>query len=293
MLRPALATLLLLGCGGTGRFQFKQVDSEAEGKAMPYGVYAPQGWDGAGALPIVVLLHGAGDDYTSADRRDVVSRFDEAIASLHLPPFILVTPEGSRGFWVNWHDGSHHFRDMVVEEVVPAVRERYPTIAGPEGLHLMGISMGGGGGMQIWLDDPSLFGSATILSAPILDEKDTRAFLHRFVPPAVVDRAFGPPGKGSGKDPYAVLQSDEDLHGSRLLFGAATHDRGGILESNQRFAKVLDERGVDHTSVTFPGGHGWRTWSRVFPYALCLQLGESCTMSRPARWEIETNRTPR
>ena len=292
MLRAALASLVLLGCGGTGRFQFKEVDSEAQGKAMPYGVCPPQGWDGDTPLPIVVLLHGAGDDYTSADRRDVVSRLDEATAALHIPPVLLVTPEGSRGFWVNWHDGSYRWKDMVLDEVVPAVRERYPTIEGPEGLHLMGISMGGGGGMQVWLDDPSVFGSASFLSAPILDEKDTRTFLRRFVPDPIVERAFGPPGSGSGKDPYALLQTDADLHGSKLLFGAATRDRGGILQSNDRFSKTLNNRQVDHTFITFTGGHGWPTWSKVFPFALCQHLNETCTMPRSARWEIKTNRTP-
>ena len=275
-----VAALAILGACArpTGRFTFVDVDSEAEGRRLRYGVYTPRGWDGAEPLPVVVLLHGAGDDAESADRRAVVDNLDEAIASGALPPFILVTPEGDLGFWVDWHDGSHRWRTWVLDEVVPQVRERWATT---DDLHLVGVSMGGGGGMQMWLHDPSRFASATILSAPILDEADTRAFLSRFLPARVLERAFGKPGSGAGKDPYVVLSSAEALQGSRLVFGAARNDRRGILGSNEAFHRELERDGVPHRFIAFPGGHGWSTWARVFPWALCHQLDAKCSMRAP------------
>ncbi len=233
-------------------------------------------------MPIVVLLHGAGDDSTSADRRALVRRLDAAVASGELPPFVLVTPEGDFGFWVDWHDGSHRWRSWVLDEVVPDVRRRFPTIEGTA-LHLAGVSMGGGGGLQMWLSDPARFGSAAILSAPILDEADTRSFLARFVAPGVLERVFGPPGSKVGIDPYTALASAADLRGSRLLFGAARLDRGGILRSNEAFDRRLREAAVPHRFVVFPGNHSWRTWSRVLPWAICWQLAPSCSMRAPDR----------
>jgi enterochelin esterase-like enzyme len=280
-----LATILLgfaICAGGCHqRFESVQMHSRTEDRQLRYGVYLPPQWDEATPLPVVVLLHGAGDDAESADRRVVTRRLDAAVIAGDVPPFIMVTPEGERGFWMNWHDGSHHWRDWVLEEVVPAVREAYPTIEGPQGLHLMGVSMGGGGGMQMWLDDPSRFASATIVSAPILDEADTRAFLRRFVPPQALQAVFGPPGSNVGTDPYAALTDPAALEGSRLLFGAAEHDRGGILESNRAFHRHLKSHGVPHRFVVFKGGHGWRAWARVFPYALCIHLDPSCTLPPP------------
>lgn len=274
-----LALVLLCACARpTGRLTFVDLDSAAEGRTLRYGVYTPRGWDGARPLPLVVLLHGAGDDAESADRRAVVDRLDEAIASGQLPPFVMVTPEGDLGLWVDWHDGSHRWRTWVLEEVVPHVRERYATT---DDLHLMGVSMGGGGGMQMWLHEPGRFASATILSAPILDEADTRAFLSRFLPQRVLEAAFGKPGSGAGKDPYVVLTRAESLQGSRLLFGAARNDRRGILRSNEAFHRKLEASGVPHEFIVFPGGHGWSTWGRVFPWALCRQLDPKCTMSPP------------
>jgi enterochelin esterase-like enzyme len=269
-----LALLIVGACARpTGRFEYVDVDSAAEGTRLRYGVYSPKSWDRRTPLPVVVLLHGAGDDATSADRRSLVRALDRAIEQGELRPFILVTPEGDFGFWLDWHDGSHRWRSWVLDEVVPQVQRRFATIEGPDGLHLVGVSMGGGGGLQMWLAEPARFGSITVLSAPILDEADTRAFLQRFVGRDILERAFGPPGVGVGIDPYAALQQPADLHGSRLSFGAARHDRRGILASNEAFHRRLDAASIPHDFVVFAGTHSWRAWSRVLPYALSRQLG--------------------
>jgi enterochelin esterase-like enzyme len=283
----AALTLLVCACHRPyGRLQYGTIDSRAERRAVPYGLYTPPGWDGRTPLPLVVLLHGAGDDQTSADREVVVQALDRAITRGELPPFLLVTPEGGRSFWVNWSDGTHHMRDFLMDELVPSLRARYALLPGPAGLHLVGVSMGAGGGMQVWLSARAELGSASLLSAPILREGETRAFLTQFTSPEVVSRVFGPPGKSQGIDPYAALTDAASLSGSRLLFGAAHHDRGGILAAVHQFHATLAERGVPHTYVAFPGRHAWTTWAGVFPYALCQQLAAPCRMAPPAGSEV-------
>jgi enterochelin esterase-like enzyme len=287
-----LATVLcaVMGIGACqrtpyGRLRYSELASAREGKLLHYGVYLPPGWDGARPLPVVLLLHGAGDDHTSADREQVVHALDGAIRSGKLPPFVLVAPEGERGFWLNWYDGSHHYRDWVMDEVLPALRARYPLLPEPQHLHLIGVSMGGGG-MQLWLHERERFASASIVSAPILNEPDTRAFLRHFVSAQALDRVFGPAGHGSGLDPYAVLSDAAALHGSKLLFAAARADRGGILDSNRAFDRQLRERAVPHQFLIFPGKHRWTSWAEVLPYVLCLQLSAQCTMAPPAQVEL-------
>lgn len=287
-----LATLvgaaLLTSCGPApaGRLKTVALPSTAEGREMAYGVYTPPGWNHRDPLPLVVLLHGAGDNEASADRAVVVDAFDRAIHDGSVPPFILVSPRGERGFWVNWHDGSHRFRDWVLDEAVPDVRRTYPTIAGSEGLHLMGVSMGGGGGLQMWLDDPGTFASATLLSAPILNEESTRKFLRRFVPRRIMDRAFGPIGEGDGNDPYVALHNDADRGGSRLTFGAAQQDIGGIADSNLDYHRHLVARNVTHRYVSFPGKHRWTSWAPMFVDALCHNLQPDCATPPPADWTV-------
>lgn len=278
------ALLLALGCQPAGRLQYVQLDSQAEGRTLPYGVYEPPGWDRRTPLPIVLLLHGAGDDATTADRAAVTNELDAAITAGLMPPVLVVTPEGELGFWADWYDGSHHWAQWVLEEVVPDVRKRYPTVPGPAGLHLAGVSMGGGGGMQLWLHHREALGSATILSAPILSEADTRKFLSRYLPRSIFERAFGPPGSGQGTDPFVALAEPERLRGSRLFVGAAAHDKRLILESNEAFHEYLAQRQVPHRFVVFSGGHGWRAWGQVLPFALCHQLQAACGMTAPLAW---------
>lgn len=269
-----------------GRLEYSALESSAEGRSLRYGVYLPPGWDQTMPLPLVVLLHGAGDDATSADRAVVMRALDEAILARKLPPFVMVTPDGDLGFWVNWHDGSHRWKDWVLQEVVPAMHRRYPLLAGPAGLHLVGVSMGGGGGLQMWLQEPARFGSVSILSAPILSADDTRAFLRRFISPQVVTRVFGPQAASQGRDPYTVLAAADALHGSRLLFGAAMRDRDGILSSNHTFHQTLRSRQVPHQFIVFEGRHRWTTWARVFPHVLCAQLDPQCDLPFPSQWRV-------
>ncbi len=277
------STLVSCGHKPIDRLEYKSVQSTSEGREMRYGVYLPRGWDRQTPLPLVVFLHGAGDDETAADRQVVIDALDQGVAAGSIPPFVMVTPNGDRGFWMNWYDGSHNYKDWVLDEVVPQVRAAYPTIEGPAGLHLMGISMGGGGGIQMWLSDPSRFASATIISAPILNEQDIRKFLGRFMPKKGMDRVFGPEGSGRGVDPFSVTDPAA-LQGSQLTFGAGTSDLGGILRSNERFHEHLDAAQVPHRFVTFTGAHNWKWWAPMFAYSLCHHLNPSCPAALPDGW---------
>jgi len=280
----------LAGCTHVpdGRLDYVEVQSRSEGQPMRYGVYEPPGWDRRTPLPLVVLLHGAGDDETAADRKAVTERLDHAISEGRLPLFLMVAPDGDRGLWMDWYDGSHRFKSWVLDEVVPTVRRSHPVVEGPSGLHLVGVSMGGGGGIQMWLAEPARFGSATIISAPILDEAGTRAFLAPYMEPEVMLRVFGPPASGNGVDPYVTLSSSAGLEGSRLVFGAAKRDLGAIVEANAAFHEHLARAGVPHRYVLFPGFHRWASWAPMFEYSLCHQLQPRCAMSDPEGWVVQT-----
>ncbi|TPV95464.1 MAG: hypothetical protein B7733_09860 [Myxococcales bacterium FL481] len=282
--------LAALGCahGPEGRLQYQTLQSQSEDRPMKYGVYLPPQWDGRTELPVVILLHGAGDDETSADRKIVLDALDEAIITGDLPPFILLAPNGDRGFWVNWQNGQHAYRDWVLEEALPDLRRRYPTIAGREALHILGVSMGGGGGLQMWLSNPEQFASASLLSAPILNEDETRRFLRRFMSKRAIQEVFGPEGDGDGVDPFLELRSADRLGGSRLLFGAATRDVRGVLRSNQAFHTHLREHEVPHQFLTFEGRHAWTSWADVFVHALCHQLQPTCPRPTPAGWAMQS-----
>ena len=276
--------------GAPERVTVHSLESAAEKRTMAYSVYTPPGWDGATPLPLVVFLHGAGDDETVLEERAVVVRtFDEWISEGRLDPFILVAPNGDRGFWTNWYDGSHRYEDYVVDEIIPAMRERYPIAPGRENLHLMGISMGGAGTMYTAIHHIDLFASATVLSAPLFDVDQTMSFLEK--PPRAfpVTRLFGPPDlvKVKGSNPYSRLQSAADLHGTKLLLGVGRSDLPGLLPSNRKLHEHLEAHHVPHHYLEYRGGHGWRSWAQLFPVALCLHMrGDACKLEDDRFYEL-------
>jgi enterochelin esterase-like enzyme len=295
----ALGSWLLAACAGAPeRLERVEIDSEAERRPMAYSLYTPPGWDGRSTLPLVVFLHGGGDDERVFEEHPRVVRILDAwIADGRLPPFLMVVPDGGWGFWANWHDGTHRLEDWVVHEVVPDVQRRWPVAAGRENLHVMGVSMGGAGTLYMALHHLDRFGSATVWSAPIFDVDQTMDFLSgktmRFIP---AQRIFGPPDRGrvERENAFARLDDPADLAGLSLIVGAGTRDIPGVMGTTRRFHGHLAARGVPHRFVVYRGGHAWRDWARVFPVALCLQLrGPACTLAPDRSWRIDASPTAR
>jgi enterochelin esterase-like enzyme len=283
-----------LACASTPpeRVGYDSLASVAEGRTMDFAVYTPPGWDQVTPLPLVVFLHGGGDDQTVLEQHAVVvETFDEWIAAGRLDPFILVAPNGERGLWTNWHDGSHAYEDYVVDEIIPTMRERYPIAPGRENLHLMGISMGGAGTIYTFIHRRELFASATVLSAPLFDVDQTLEFVagkrFRGIP---VERVFGNPDRATveASNPYAVLQTSEDLGGTKLLVGVGRTDIPGLLPLNRQFHRHLEAQAIPHHYLEYRGGHGWRAWARLFPVALCLHTrGSACELEPDRFYTLE------
>ncbi|RMG95239.1 MAG: hypothetical protein D6705_14020 [Deltaproteobacteria bacterium] len=286
------------GCASAPRpdaLEVRTVESRAEGRPLPVSIYRPPAWDGRTPLPLVVFLHGGGDDARIFERHgEVVARLDAAIAAGHVPPVIVAVPEGELGFWRNWADGSHRYEDWVVDEAIPFVRREVPVLDAPAGQHVLGVSMGGAGALYLGLDHPEAFGTISVLSAPIFDVDRTMDFLagkyFRGIP---TERIFGTPDRAEveAHNAYARLSSPEALEGRSLLVGAGTRDRRGIAASTAAFHAHLERHGVPHHYLVYRGGHRYRDWAKVFPFVLCVQLRPDADCS-PLAGSIETYDAP-
>lgn len=88
-------------------------------REMAYAVYTPPGWRPDEQLPLVLFLHGGGDDEDCFDRAGFGPFLDAEITAGRAPRCVICVPDGERGFWENWHDGSHRWTDW--RPMVPAV----------------------------------------------------------------------------------------------------------------------------------------------------------------------------
>jgi S-formylglutathione hydrolase FrmB len=132
------------------------------GSERPGFVYLPPHFDPSGRYPVVYLLHGlpgAPSEYLFGTR--LAAFADAGIEHGTLRPFIAVAPAGgpTAGYDGEW---AGPLETEVVDDVVPWIDSRLPTIASPAGRIIAGLSAGGFGAADIGLRHPGLFG--TIMS---------------------------------------------------------------------------------------------------------------------------------
>lgn len=277
-MRCALASLVLLaGCATfERRLAYETIDSSAMGHEMEVAVWAPPDRRQDERLPLVVFLHGGGDDAATFDRFGLSARLDRAVLAGRIPRVVVMLPQGDLGFWANWYDGTHRYEDWVVEDALPRVAREQRTLPCPEGCHVMGVSMGGSGVIRFALHHPQLFASATLISAPILDTEQMVSLARNplLVPIVPMDRIFGPTrGQNALRrvrrdDPYERWQRPEDSMPMRLMVAWGTRDRGAIAETSRRFVAHLEEHEIPHEALEFDGNHSWPSWGPVIEEAL-------------------------
>lgn len=241
------------------------------GRALHFGVYTPPGFRSDERLPLVVFLHGGGDDHASFDRHQVSQRLNAAIASGRAPRVVIALPEGEFGFWANWYDRSARYEDWVMREVLPAVATAYHTQPCPDGCHVMGVSMGGSGTLRFALHHP--WASATVISAPVLNTSEMINLVRNplFVPLIPMDRIFGPTSDSSRvqrDDPFLRWQQASDLGSLRMMVAWGSRDREPIIRTSRRFHRHLVEHRIPHQALEFDGNHSWTSWGPVIEESL-------------------------
>jgi enterochelin esterase-like enzyme len=260
---------LLLSLMACSTFTPKALDYERfqlsdPNKTMDYGVYTPPGWSPEERLPLVLFLHGSGDNHTSFEKFGAHKYCDQQISANNMPRFILLTPNGKKGFWENWYDGTQHYRDWVLNEVLPKVQKDYNSLPCPENCHLAGISMGGFGALRFAWFAKEKFSSISAISAPILSMEENRqaknSLFIRFLYPLA--RIFGPNFAENYADNNIekVWLNDKDLQKLKLQLIWGDHDTEMILKGNERFHNLLTTNNIKHDHYVYSGGHKWRYW---------------------------------
>ena len=128
----------------------RRIWSPALGERRDLYVYVPPGFDPGRRYPLVLFLHGFGQDEKVF--LEAVGPLDRAIACGKLPPVLIAAPDGSlRGldclltagtFFLNSNLGA--FEDFLMVDVWDFVLGHYPVRPEREAHALLGVSMGGG-----------------------------------------------------------------------------------------------------------------------------------------------------
>jgi len=271
----------LVGRYRSDRLETVAIHSALLGRRMPCGVLRPPPGDGADAdLPVFFLLHGLGDSHLALDRFGLAEGLYRGMEEGRLPRAFVVAPAGERGFWIDWYDGSRPYERHLVEEVIPLAERRLGLTPARERRHLIGVSMGGIGGLQVGLRHPRLFASVASLSGPIMDEEQAVAHLDTSPVRWLVNlkRIFG---DGTDREhlqshnPHAITRARGGDLGLRLFLAAGRDEKPFFRETTAAFHRLLEELGTPHEFELFTGGHGWRCWAPVIERAMGWAVGRA------------------
>lgn len=127
------------------------LDSETMGRTVPMSAVLPPGFDrDAGELPLLIHLHGGGEDRESLTT--FLPIWQALWESGDLPPLVMVSFSSGGG---SWYRGA--WEEFVVEELPRWANREFGTTLSPERTLMTGISMGGYGTLKIAFKHPERF----------------------------------------------------------------------------------------------------------------------------------------
>jgi S-formylglutathione hydrolase FrmB len=139
--------------------------SAARHTTVGYAIAYPPGHGPGDRLPLVIALHGFGQNHTNTLAGMTPAKaLALRVAGRPLPPMAMVTVDGGGGYW-NPHPGDNP-RAMLTDELIPLC-QRKKLGTGKRRIGVLGISMGGYGALLLAEKYPGLIGAAAAISPAI------------------------------------------------------------------------------------------------------------------------------
>lgn len=206
-------------------------------------------------VPALFLLHGWSGCFRDwSNKCDIQKVADES-------GFIIICPDG---FYDSWYVDAGNpekmqWRKFFDKELYPKIMEKY--YLDPEKTFITGLSMGGHGAINLFLDDVSRFKAAGSMSGVLdLAFENGRLGLESLLGP------FVPENERYARE-SAVNRVDNDKEAGKLMIITCGYS-DGLLDASRNFCARCKEAGVPYVEVYSPGTHSWVYWD----YALRLHL---------------------
>lgn len=239
-------------------------------------VLTPAGYDPKGTkrYPVLLLLHGAVDDYKSW-----TAKGDAEAATAPYDVIVVMPDTGQFGGYTDWYNdgafGPPEWERFHIQELLPWVDANYRTTGTRAGRAVAGLSMGGGGTMKYAAAYPHRFTAAYAFS-PAVNSNDPT-----LIPVTTASGLYAgsrTPGAIYGLRPLEEVrwrnENGWDLAENLAGLDLALITRNG---SGDTFDPVeyscheqalamhtrLDELGIPHLwDDQGPGGHTWTFWQQ-------------------------------
>ena len=241
-------------------------------------VLLPEGYDPARDYPVLFLLHGAGDAYTSWAQPEK-GAIAETAKDLDA---IVVMPEGATAFYTDWFDsgerGAQRWETYYLEELIPLVERRFSIRPGRRWHAIAGLSMGGFGATFLGSRLPGYFGNVGAFSGALDIQDPGVQALFGGTDPSYQD--YWGPADGPYAEGHNPAKLTGNLRASRVYVttGDGTPEPGqptspaalttgagleaGVKKLSDQYVAAARAEGVDVTYSPEHGVHDWPYWRR-------------------------------
>ena len=263
-----LATLYSPPATAQGRIDCSSLQSKILKRAVRYCVQVPGSYDKrdsngqAARYPVLYYLHGLGDNEQSFSRSGGWTLIEDLREHGKIGDFLIVSPEGGAGFYINSVDGKDRYSDFFLREFMPYIEGMYRTVPGREGRAITGISMGGYGAFRFAFAYPDLFSAVSAQSAALLlktpEELNQLAESHSDAAEALAPLIGDPINVAHWKanDPFALAKKNKAaLKNMAIYFNCGQSDDFGFEAGAAALDKQLTAEGIAHEYHPYPGGH--------------------------------------
>ncbi len=221
-------------------------------------VFTPKGWseNAKEASPALFLLHGWSGSWRNWNDKTDIQSFSDKYG------FIIITPDGFYNGWYlnNVDTAKMQWRTFFDKELYPMMIDNYKL--DPEKTFITGLSMGGHGAINVFLDDVKRFRAAGSMSG-VLNLMDTR------LKNSQITEILGPYADDApGFINSSALNRLESIKGTDRIMLITCGAQDGLAKSATDFTKRCDELKIPNILILSPGVHSWKYWI----YALDVHL---------------------
>ena len=269
--------------------------SPAVERTMKYNIVLPPDYATSDErYPVLYLLHGVGQNYTSWSSMGVPFYVAE------IGDLIVVMPDGGNSWYVNFAESvdgqKNDWEDHIVKDVVGHVDANYRTIVRREGRAIAGLSMGGYGALTLGLRNSPMFISIGSTSGALDHGRVAAALLRAGSPPVAsggsrrsgeVNPLIGIPGfssqaertpsgieflteeQANGYDPFSLVHTIPRHRMPHIYLDSGTED--GLIQGARELALILMEKDFPFDLMQMSGEHNTAYWAQSIGHLMTIQ----------------------
>jgi S-formylglutathione hydrolase FrmB len=211
--------------------------------------------------PVLYFLHGLGDNEQTLFKGGGWDLIEDLRKKRQVADFLVVTPEGKRGFYINSADGRVRYSDFFIREFIPYIESHYSIRRERSERGISGVSMGGYGALRFAFAHPELFSSVSAQSAALIVQSPQQTTP---MPPQLsgwLGSVFGKPfdlRHWNQNSPFMLAkQNRPQIKTSRLsiYFNCGRDDDFGFDKGAAELDRQLQAAGIQHEYHLYPGNH--------------------------------------